>query len=63
MHNCKYDAIKNVGVNWFNMWKYYRFAKRFLFTIPAFTKKLRVLFKESTYGYFGMKNIVPLVRS
>jgi hypothetical protein len=45
------------------MWPYYAYAKRYLFEIPAFTKKVRILLKESIYGYMGIRHTVPLVRA
>jgi len=44
------------------MWRYFAFQKRYLFNIPAFTKKVRILVKVSIYGYYGMLRIAPLVR-
>lgn len=63
MHNCRYDPIKEFGLNFWEMWKYWGYNKRYLFPIPAFTKKIRVIVKECLFFYYGMRHIVPLVRA
>jgi len=63
MHNCRYDPIKEYGLSWWRMWAYYSFAKRFLFEIPAFTKKVRILLKEPIFGFVGIQRVTPLVRA